>query len=135
MPDEAFRFGRLISTTAEMGGFPGSHLVYFYDAKQASKHPIPELSRDAMLVPPLGTNQKPWTLGYFETLEHRPLSESDVLAQHCFRDLRGRCVDERGLLLSTPVEPCGEFALHSYRTIDDLLSDVLGFPQVPDEPE
>jgi hypothetical protein len=127
MPDLRFRFGRLISTEAMIGGFP-AHLVYLYKADSASRLPVPTLSPNSLLLPPLGVNQKPWTLGFFEVVESRSLHPDDVLAQHCFRDFRGRCVDERGRLLDQPTGPCGQYALHSHRSLDDLLSEALGFP-------
>jgi hypothetical protein len=129
MPDKVFRFGRLISTSAQVGGFP-ANLVYLYDLEQDTKLPIPKLSPSRLLVPPLGTNQKPWTLGYFETVESSALAEPDVLPVHCFQDSRGWYFDENGVRLDHRHEPCGEYALQSYRTIDDILSDVLGFPQM-----
>lgn len=129
MPDLRFRYGRLIATDARIGGFP-ANLVYLYKGEANTKLPIPNFSPSRLLVPPLGTNQKPWTLGYFEVLESRPLAQADLLPIHCFRDSRGWCFDEHGRQLEQAVEPCGEYALHSFRTIDDLLSDVLGFPKV-----
>jgi hypothetical protein len=129
MPDDRFRFGRLISTDASIGGFP-ANLVYLYEAESNAKLPVPNLSPARVLVPPLGTNQKPWTLGYFEVVERQPLVQADLLPTHCFRDSRGWYFDERGHQLQHPLEPCGEYALHSFRTIDDLLSDVLGFRKV-----
>jgi hypothetical protein len=129
MPDGLFRFGRLISKDAKIGGFPAT-LVYFYKGESSAKFPVPDLAPANLLVPPLGTNQKPWTLGYFEVVESRPLTGADLLPVHCFRDSRGWYFDERGRRLAHPIEPCGEYGLHSFRTIDDLLSDVLGFPKV-----
>jgi hypothetical protein len=129
MPDGLFRFGRLISTDSKVGGFPG-HLVYFYKAQSNAKLPVPHLSPDNLLVAPLATNQKPWTLGYFEVVDSRPLAEADLLPIHCFRDSRGWYFDEHGRRLEHSVEPCGEYSLHSFRSIDDLLSGVLGLPKV-----
>jgi len=92
---------------------------------------MPALSPKSLLVAPVITNQKPWTLGYFEVIESRPLRKADVLSRHCFRDIRGWYFDEFGNRLAHEEEPCGVWGLHSFRTIDDLLSDALGFENVP----
>lgn len=75
------------------------------------------------------TNTLPWSRGYFETLENRPLETGEVLREHCFRSSKGKYYDEHSNELSGPVEPCGDWGLQSYRTIDDEISDALGIPQ------
>ena len=119
MPDQLFRFGRLISTSAMPLGVP-ANLVYFYKPESHDRFPVPTLSPQSLLVAPVITNQKPWTLGYFEVLE-----------RHCFRDIRGRYFDEHGNRLDHEEEPCGSWGLHSFRTIDDLLSNALGLGNAP----
>jgi hypothetical protein len=137
MPDGLYRFGRLVARDIAVGGFersPAQHLVYFYRGESATKDVLPDLDNLDFLVPPLVVNQKPWTLGYFERVARAPITAGQRLPTHCFRDsLRGRYFDETGSELSSPVEPCGEWALQSYRTVDDTLSSVLGFDLVPDE--
>ena len=123
---QPYLFGRVICTNAEVGGFPRGILIYLYKTPSPSKTAIPELRLDELLVAPLATNRLPWTHGYFETVSSRPLSASDRLRAHCFRDFTGRYFDEMGRPLSGPVEPVGEFGLQSFRTIDDLVSDALG---------
>ena len=130
--DEPYYFGRVIKTDATVGGFPSGVLVYLYNASSPEKTKIPDLRPDNLLLPPLATNRLPWSRGYFETVESRPLAESDVLPVHCFRDWTGRCLDEAGKPVELPVEPVGEFALQSYRSIDDLLSDALGIERAPE---
>lgn len=130
--DGEFIFGRLISTTARVGGFEGCHLIYIYRTATPTKTQIPSLDPHGLLVPPMATNQKPWTLGFFETVTHLPLVPArDVLSQHCFRDIRGRFFDDQSRELPECIEPCGEFGLHSYRTIDDAISKALGIPLAP----
>lgn len=130
--EKHFYFGRVIKTAVSVGGFPNGVLVYLYDASSPDKVKIPELRRDDLLLPPLATNRLPWSRGYFETVEFRPLKASDVLPVHCFRSSTGRCFDEAANPISVPVEPVGEFALQSYRSIDDLVSDALGIKLVPE---
>ena len=125
-----FFFGRVIRTDATVGGFPNGILVYLYAARSTNKTKVPELRLNKLLLPPLATNRLPWTRGYFETIESRRLSESDVLPVHCFRSSNGRYFDETGKPMDAPIEPVGEFALQSFRSIDDLVSDALGIERV-----
>lgn len=133
-PDGQFLFGRVIDTNANPLGVGGAILIYVYRVRAAAKTPVPELLRGQLLVPPMMTNKQPWTKGYFEHEENRPLSAMDRLPQHCFKDdVRGGFRDERGNRLQTAVEPIGDWGLHSYRTIDDEVSKALGIPLSPDE--
>lgn len=132
-PDRLFLFGRVISNDANAGGFPGSILIYVYRRRSASKDQVPELHRDELLVPPMMTNRRPWTMGYFEFLFKGGLGVQDRLRQHCFLDpLRKRYFDHKGKELISPIEPVGIWGLHSFRTIDDEISKALGIPVSPD---
>lgn len=133
-PDGQFLFGRVIDTnarpfTADWRGV----LIYVYRLRSAVKTPLPELLRGHLLLPPMMTNRLPWSKGYFEHLENRPLLPVDRLPQHCFRDIRGGYRDQAGNAVPGPVEPVGVFALKSYRTIDDAISEALGIPLAPDD--
>ena len=131
-PDGQFLFGRVIDTNANPLGIGGAILIYIYRARSPKKAPVPELPRDQLLVPPIMTNKRPWTMGYFEHVEHRPLSATDKLPQHCFRDTRGWYFDEAGKRLPGPLDPVGSFGLGSFRTIDDEISRALRIPLAPD---
>lgn len=135
--DDEYIFGRVIATDCEIPPLEGVILIYIYDAMSRDKKVLPNLSPAALLIPPLCTNQLPWIRGYFENVSHAPLQQSDVLRVHCFArtGLNGSIVsykNEFGKTLSQKVEPCGEYGLHSYRTIDDALSAALGIPLAPD---
>jgi hypothetical protein len=109
-----------------MTGWP---LVYIYRHPSKEKLPIPDLRRDELLVPPLMTNHRPWSMGYFEFLENRPLGPPDRRPVHAFREvLRGGYVDEKGRRVPDPHEDGGFFGLHSFRTIDEVVSRALGMP-------
>jgi hypothetical protein len=124
-----YLYGRVISTEANPLGVGGALLVYIYRARSPAKLPVPELSPHDLLVPPIMTNRQPWSKGYFEIVERRPLRPEDRLARHCFRDdVRGGYRDEMGTRVEHAVEPVGEFGLHSFRTIDDEVSKALGLP-------
>jgi hypothetical protein len=131
-PDGQFLFGRVVSTEANPLGVGGAILVYIYRPRAPEKTDVPELLRGQLLIPPVMTNRLPWSKGYFEFVENRPLSSHDILPQHCFKDdVRGGYRDEHGSRLDHPVEPVGEWGLHSFRTIDDEVSKALGIPLAP----
>jgi hypothetical protein len=146
-PDGRFLFGRVISTDANPLGVGGAILIYVYAARSDDKLPVPrdlspsklllprDLSPSKLLLPPLMTNKLPWSKGYFEVVESRPLGPGERLAQHCFVKPMGPTIyyDETGARLSGPVEPIGEFGLDSYQTIDDAVCRALGIPVAPDE--
>lgn len=133
-PPGTYLYGRVIRTDANPLGVGGGILVYVYGIRSSAPRPIPDLLRSDLLVPPMMTNRIPWSRGFFEFLENRSLTRFDVLEQHCFRGYLGRDLhaDEFGTELRRPVEPVGEFGLHSYRTIDDEISTALGIPLAPD---
>jgi hypothetical protein len=132
-PDGAFLFGRVIDTSAEIGPMKSCILIYVYRTRAQEKAAPAELLPDDLLVPPMITNGRPWTMGYFEPIENRALRAVDSFPQHCFADpLRGWYFDERGRRLPAPIEPVGTWGLHSFRTIDDAISTALGIPLSPD---
>ena len=131
-PDGQYLFGRVIDTDVDPLGVGGAVLIYIYRSRSAAKTQIPNLLRGQLLVPPLMTNKQPWTKGYFQHLETRPLTTMDRLTAHCFKDSSGRYFDEAGNQLKSAVEPVGEWGLHSYRTIDDEVSEALNIPLAAD---
>jgi hypothetical protein len=137
IPDGRYMFGRVISTEARIGPMKGVILLYFYDRRFWSKEaPQREsLSPQELLVPPMLTNRLGWSKGVFETVAHWELEADEILPVHCFWSYsRRRYYDERGRELPEPTEPVGEYGLHSFRTIDDAISDALGIGRVPEEP-
>lgn len=131
-PDGQYLYGRVIDTNANPLGVGGATLIYVYRVRSSVMTPVPELLRGQLLIPPKMTNRLPWSRGYFQHLENRPLSAMDRLSQHCFKDTLGGYRDQAGNAVPGPVEPVGLFALSSYRTIDDAISEALGIPLAPD---
>src|SRR5438105_8180120 len=125
LPDGRYLFGRVIlaDLPRERAPMPGAYLIYVYDEVSETKTPELELSPERLLLPPVFINRMPWTKGYFETVDHRPLRPEDLLQQTCFRRWNGDYLDETGSKLPGPLEPCGDWGLASYRMIDDLVSD------------
>jgi hypothetical protein len=133
--DRVHFFGRVVNTEAWAGwGMPHAILIYIYDTRSELPEPPDRaaLKRDRLLVPPMMTNRLPWSRGYFEMIEHVPLQPDDVYQPHCFEDVRGKCYDEFTNELRKCIEPCGDWGLHSFRTIDDAVSRALGIPLAPE---
>lgn len=109
-------------------------LLYVFAIESETKFPPERLSVMQLMVPPLMTNRLPWSKGYFETVAHRTFEAGERLPTHCFHDpffkRYLRYWDEYNHELPRKHEPCGIYALKSYRTIDDAISDALGIPRV-----
>jgi len=142
LPNERYLFGRVVLANVPQGSapMPGANLIYIYDYQSST--PTPNESKllpARLLIPPVWTNSLGWTKGCFQTISNLPLSDFDVLRQHCFRrvavtrDAQAKYVNERGTQLKHRSEPCGEWGLVSYRWIDDHVSDAIGIPRVPEE--
>jgi hypothetical protein len=129
MPDRYF-FGRVVATDTTIGNFTegGVVMIYLYRATSSSKEAIPELKPTELLVPPIGTNNRAWTRGFFELVKSGINTANDLLPLHCFRNGAGNYFDEYGNRLSGPVEPVGVYGLAGIGAIDDDISKALGLP-------
>jgi hypothetical protein len=125
----------LVDLPRERPVMPGTNLIYVYRHRASSKeldHAVVE--PEDLLLPPLFINRLPWSKGDFETVAHWPLDPGDLRSQHCFLSAaRGRYLDEKGDELPGSIEPVGDWGLHSYRTVDDAISDAFGIARVPTE--
>ncbi|WP_460792938.1 immunity 26/phosphotriesterase HocA family protein [Nocardioides maradonensis] len=138
LPDERYIFGRVVGAdlAPPLAPMPLSYLIYVYDVVSGTPAPPPvrSLTPDRLLVPPTFINQMPWSKGYFQTVASEPIAAPDLLRQHCFFDAaRRRFVDEQQSPLPAESQPCGVWGLASYRLLDDLVSDALGIPRVPED--
>lgn len=137
LPTSNYLAGRVVVANAEPGRcpVPGAHLLYIYRQQLAAPQlDYTHLRPDQLLVAPVWTNSFGWTKGYFETIDSRELTQSDLLPQHCFyRTSTGKYVDETGTVLSRPTEPCGEWGLVSYSWIDNHVTAALGIRSAPSE--
>jgi len=135
-PDGMYLFGRVIfaDLPRERAPMPGANLIYVYRHRASSKEPDRAmLDPEDLLLPPLFINGLPWAKGYFEIVAHWPLEPGDLRSQHCFLSAsRGSYFDEKGDALRGPVEPVGDWGLHSHRTIDTAISDALRINLSPD---
>lgn len=133
-PDNVYLFGRVIDTdVAIISGF-SAVLIYIYMDRSPTKGHVPLLRRERLLVPPILTNRRPWTMGYFEHVLDGVLGADDRLGQHCFARYSAQRAyfDERGRKLPGPVDPVGVWGVGNHRTIDDDVSRALGIPMAPD---
>lgn len=129
---EGITFGGRIIRGEEIPGWPNCTFCYLYADSSPSLDQVSELSRDRLLIAPFATNHLGWRRGYFKTVASREIRDEDILHQHCFKDLNGEYRDLDGGILKTKIEPCGVYALRSYRTVDDAISIALGVPLAPD---
>lgn len=138
LPDDTHIFGRVIDddiTDPRRAPMPGSYLIYVYSLRSADRTPdVVALAPDRLLLPPVFINKMPWSKGYFETVNHDDLRPADFLQQVSYWDAaRARFVDQAGNVVPREVQPAGDWALCSYRWLDDQISDALGIPRVPEE--
>lgn len=137
LPNGKYVFGRVILTdlSRERAPMPGAILIYVYRHLSSSKSPsLAQLRPDALAVPPIFTNRLAWTKGYFENLRQLPFRPSDLLERHCFLRWDGRFLNLDGEVIPNRLEPCGDWALTSYRMIDDMVSDGFGIGRAPESP-
>jgi len=137
LPDEDFIFGRVIEADIQdptRAPMPGSYLIYVYTPRRPTMEPpFQELTPRQLLISPMFINRMPWTKGFFEKVAHAELGPGDRLARHCFWSAgRQTYVDEFRNPLVQRSEPCGDWALSSYRLLDDRVSDALGMPRAPE---
>lgn len=112
-------FGRVISVDSRIGFRDMSVLmIYIYRATSSSKEAIPNLSKEELLIAPIGTNNVPFNRGYFEIVRSDTLGGDDVLAQHCFfNPATKQYFDEMGQRLEEAVEPIGIDGLSGLESI------------------
>lgn len=135
LPESTYLFGRVVSAEPEPAPMPFSYLIYVYADRSSTKEPpLEKLQPDRLLLPPVFINRMPWTKGIFETVGHQDLENVSLLSRHCFWDAaRARYVDLQHNPLPREIQPCGDWALSSYRWLDDQVSDAVGIPRVPED--
>lgn len=130
-----FLSGRVILAEPPRAKAPGpaTYLIYVYrNRKRDALIDWDRLGPEQLLLPPVWINRLPWTKGYFVTVANTPIREADLLGEHCFLDhLTGRYVDETGTSRASRVEPCGSWALSSYKSLDLRIGDALGMARPP----
>lgn len=116
----------------EFAPMPVSKLIYIFSNKYNSVTDIDiDLKDDVLLIPPIWTNSLGWKRGVFRNIDTTRIRLFPTMKRHCFRDIRGFYVDEKGKKIRRISEPCGSWSLASYRRIDDKISDAIGIPRAP----
>jgi hypothetical protein len=132
-PDGQYLWGRVILLDVNLSDVEAAILIYIYRTRTETKTPPPALLRGQLVIRPMLTNTRPWANGYFEHVEHRPLTVMERFPRHSFRDEHGHFFDEAGKRLGTPTEP---FSALQIIDIDDLANAIclsLGIPLFPGE--
>lgn len=113
----------------------GAILIYIYKASSDDKSKVPSLEKENLLLPPMLISRSPWSGGYFETIENRPLEEDDVLPVHCFESISEPPTyhDDYAQELPGKVEPCGRLSLWFDLGISICVCEALGIPVVERE--
>lgn len=129
-----FHWGRVVSLTANVGGFNDCVLIYIYKTVTENGQTVPSsLSINDLLLAPIATNELPWKKGYFQLIDNQELTSEDLLEVHCFYDvLFKKNFDDAGNQLDKSYAPCGSYGLDSYTTIDDKISEALGLELAPE---
>jgi Immunity protein 26 len=147
LPDRSFLFGRVVRAL-DLAAFSGvdsneesqyvGYLVYVYSYRRDSPAAPENLRVTDLLIAPQVINRLGWSRGYLQTIEHRPLTDTETLPVHVFKDLRQppRFYDEHGTEVSAKRAARARFISQSgagnYRTLDDQISEALGLPLAPD---
>lgn len=91
-----FYFGKVIQTNLKsIDSFVnGMTLIYVYQYSSNNKELPGTLENEELLIPPVVVNNRPWTMGYFETIGNVGVSESERNVDFAFWDvLREKYVD------------------------------------------
>lgn len=127
--DGTYRLGVIvkIGDHTPAGRFPGGVLAYLFEPAFAEiPAEAPELGTDRLLMPPIFTHRKVWSLGYFRTFTHAPLRPGQLLPQHCFLDgPNEEYVDENDQVIDRRHEPCGRFSLASLAMLAEEVGEAV----------
>jgi len=128
---EVYFYGRVVKTDTKIGNIDNVILVYIYKKTSSDKLQIPDLCLEDLMIPPKGINALPWAKAYFETISNRPIAHKDTYPIHCFKfvdPLSGiKYFDEYGNKLTECLEPCGDWGMGGYLTIDYAASKFANF--------
>lgn len=129
VPPKGWLFGRVVKPIAYMDE---NIIVYIYNTVQCEPHPIPDLDRTKLLIPPFITFDS-WIGQYVVTLERRPLQPGDAYERHCFQSAPTTYWDEHFQPVAEHFEPWCDGGLVPPLSFDDEISTALGIPLVPED--
>jgi immunity protein 26 of polymorphic toxin system len=134
--NNTYIFGRIVRTKLPFGESPfgGSNLIYLYDVQSSDASvDYSKLTPDGLLVPPMYVSDILWAKGYAIKVGNMPISDEDLLSQHCFySDAHNKYYDDKGQELADKIELCGEWRyVVGMDYIDNKLSDALHIKRMP----
>ena len=115
-----FYFGKVIKTNlVSIDSFiNGSTLIYIYQYCSGEKVIPHDLENKEFLIPPAVVNNRPWSMGYFETICNVEVSEKEKNADFAFWDvLREIFVDINKQPVKKKPKYWSDFGLGSYGVI------------------
>jgi hypothetical protein len=125
-----YGWGRVLRLDARVCQIPKLVLAYFYDTFTETQAPVPLLSKERLLIPPVLTNKLGWRDGYYRTVANAPVRLGEVYDRHCFRNASLRqYFDENGIEILNPFGPLGTCGVHSYASIQRDLCRKLGIAE------
>ena len=134
--DNSYLFGRVVRSKLPFGESPfgGSNLIYLYNVRSSNAEiDYSMLTPDRLLIPPMYVSDILWSQGYAKKIVNLPVSEKDLLPQHCFYSpAHDSYYDDKGVKLSRKIEPCGEWIyVVGLDYIDNKISDALHIKRAP----
>ena len=105
-------------------------LVYIFRARSSEMLEIPTLSANDLLVGPMFTNNRPWTLGFAQTVESRSIGAADEVANLTFWDNIGKAwVDVDRKPAAEPPYTAAPSGLGNELIINYYVTKALGLPE------
>jgi len=128
LPNNHYIIGRIIRHQASHIPTLDDLLVYIYSNVLETPDVEMCFDKNNLLIPPTYVNRLGWTKGYFNHEGGRPLKKEEYHPNHCFCRCPFSptgCIDQYGKFVER-FEPCGNFGLGNYNTIDMQVCEALG---------
>jgi hypothetical protein len=133
LPSKGWLWGRVVAIDAKCGSMENCTMLYIYSSVHKSKNDKPVLSPPKLLIGPVLTNNRLFSMKYAEIVENVSITTDQRLAKNQFKSPFGDTYyDEYNNVITPLPGPCGDRGLGSYRTLDDQVSEALGVPLAPD---
>lgn len=128
LPNDRYLMGRVVRHQPSHIPTLDDILIYIFsniiDDIDTSMH----FDKNKLLIPPTYVNRLGWSKGYFNYEGGLPLAKEDCYPNHCFCRCPFSptgCIDQHGKFVER-FEPCGNFGLGNYNTIDMQVCEALG---------
>lgn len=121
-------YGKVIQAKikSQYATFNGWHLIYVYNYITHDIVSHIHIDNTPLLIAPMIINNRPWTMGYFETLFNSSVTDYDKSIDFGFWDvLRKKCFDIHGNEISRKPYYLGIFGLGSYGAVEKEVRKAL----------